>query len=178
MECLILIQNIHTSWSKKSRGGKLAIERNAVPDALAIPVGQLKKSVKGLIEHSASYYESHGFSSPHHASLTQESAGRLRLHGLVIEPVGAQLKVTLEYDSGRAGMPLRYAPLGGIPSTRMHLQSGQWGRVLYNGRFTHDEADWWYEKQVFNIGLVEKLKEDIFIATQPTQVISQMARLW
>jgi hypothetical protein len=178
MESLIIIQRISINWSKKSRGGSLASERNAVPEALAIPVENLKKPIDGLIEHDVSYYERHGFSMPWRSELTQESAGRLRLGCLVIEPIGSGLQVTFEYDSGCAGMPPRHAPLGGIPSTRMQLQPGQWGRMLYNGRFTHGESDWWYEKWVFNIGLFEKLEEDVFVAKQPAQVISQMAMLW
>jgi hypothetical protein len=177
MEPLIIIQKIQTGWSKKSRGGKMATERNAVPEALAIPMEKLKDPIDGLIEHSISYYEWQGFSSPQHSSLTQEAAEKVRFDCLVIEPLGAELKVIFEYDGKYAGMPVRYTPPGGKPSTRMHLQPGQWGRVLYNGRFAVEEG-WWYDKKVFNIGLFEKLEEDLFTSSQPAQVLSQMAKLW
>jgi hypothetical protein len=177
MEARIIIQNINTAWSKQSRGGKLASERNAVPEALLFPLEKPRKSAGGLIEHCLAYTEWEGFSTASYSSLIEEPAGKIRTGCVLIEPVGGELKVIFEYDTARAGMPIRYSPPGGKPSTRMRLQAGQWGRVLYNGR-TASEETWWYDKVVINVGLFKTLREDVFVSTQPTQVISQMARLW
>lgn len=178
MDSLIVIQKIHTAWSKNSRGGKLATERNAVPDALAIPAEKLQKPIQGMIEHSIIYSEWRGFPTPSSERflLTRESDGKIRFGCLVIDPIGAGLKVIFEYDARYAGMPVRHASRGGEPSIYMQLQPRQWGRVLYNGRFSAN--NWWYEKTVVNIGLFEKPEEDLFISNQPDQVISQMAKLW
>jgi hypothetical protein len=103
--------------------------------------------------------------------------GKVRFDRLLIEPIGEQLHISFEDYTKYEGMLIRQTPSEGLPSKRMYLQPGQWGRVLYNGRFSYEEG-WWFEKRVFNIGLLEKVEEDIFISSQPTQVISQMAKLW
>jgi hypothetical protein len=177
MESLIMVQEIRTHWSKKSRGGKLATERNAVPDAVAIPGEKIKKPMRGLIEHSVAYNEWQGFSLCERSSLTQEPAGRVRLGRLLIEPIGEELHISFENYAKYEGMLIRPAQSEGLLLTRMRLQSRQWGRVLYNERFSYEEG-WWFEKRVFNIGLFEKFEGDVFVSTKPAQVISQMAKLW
>jgi hypothetical protein len=177
VEGLVAIQSIQTSWSKKSRGGAQATARNSIPDSLPIPVRELGGLAQGLIEHSVSYVESHGFDSPYKSDLLRERVGRVRTGCVLIEPSAAGLKVVFEYDAKLAGMPVRYSPPGGKPSTRMDLQLGQWGRVAYNGRFPA-EGGWWYMKYVVNVGLFKEFAHSIFTTGPPSQEVSQMAKLW
>ena len=125
MESLIMVQEIRTHWSKKSRGGKLATERNAVPDAVAIPGEKIKKPMRGLIEHSVAYNEWQGFSLCERSSLTQEPAGRVRLGRLLIEPIGEELHISFENYAKYEGMLIRPAQSEELPLTRMRLQSRQ-----------------------------------------------------
>ena len=58
------------------------------------------------------------------------------------------------------------------------LGAGEWGRVLYNGRFSSDEGGWWYQKTVVNVGCYDEARGDVFASTQPRYTINRMARLW
>jgi hypothetical protein len=46
-KAVLVVREIKTSWTKSSRGGDKAAERNAVPEAIAIPIDRIQeKEVK------------------------------------------------------------------------------------------------------------------------------------
>jgi hypothetical protein len=172
---VIGVQDIRTRWSKQSRGGAAAARRNAVPQVLALPLANQPSPHRGVLQHTVFFDEAQGFAPPARSVLTPQEAVPLRVGAVQIEPGPAWVTVTFEYDARVVGRPFRYAPPGGIPSTRFVLEVGQWGRVRYNGRFSDDE--WWYEQRVVNVGLFGHLEPGVFIATEPRFTISELAHL-
>lgn len=178
MKDIVLIQRIECHWSKASRGGPEAAQRNAVPEAVKVPVQALRKTPPGLlVEHGVDYSERRGFDAPSER-ITEEPFGRLKIGCVLIEPDSEGAWVVFEYDTGRAGAPFRYSPPGGRPATRFTLGPGQWGRVRYNGRFSHEEGGWTYGKFVFNVGMFPALSADVFLHSEPAHTVDQTALLW
>lgn len=72
-------------------------------------------------------------------------------------------------------LPVNHSPL----QKAFELQTGQWGRILYNGRHSDwDNGGWSYDKYVVNIGLFVDPKPDVFLSTKPLKTYSKMALLW
>lgn len=171
---VIIIQNIKTVWTKKSRGGKLASLRNGVPEAVALHPEEINRGGK-FIFHSLVYHESDGFRKPVIDSTADVSGERFESGGVTVEFAAGQLVVKYEYNY-KCGAPARFGP-GGIPHHKtFQLNLNEFGRVLYNGRFS-DEY-WWYEKQVFNIGRFDKPQANVFTASKPLHLIDDIAALW
>jgi hypothetical protein len=48
---ILAVQEIKTSWTKLSRGGKKAAERNAVPEAIKNPIDRVRgKEIKTIVK--------------------------------------------------------------------------------------------------------------------------------
>jgi hypothetical protein len=175
---MILVQHIISSWSKASRGGPSAVLRNAVPEALPLPNVAVNKRGNALIQHTASYGEGNDFAAPSHDSLTAESAGVIRIGCVRVEPLDGGARVAFEYDFRVAGMPPRDTHPRAWAKADFGLAVGEWGRVLYNGRFPSDEGGWWYQKTVVNVGCYDAVRADVFVSTRPLYTTDRMARLW
>jgi hypothetical protein len=175
---MILVQHIICSWSKASRGGPSAARRNAVPEALPLPDAGVGKRGDALIQHTASYGEGNDFASPSRDSFTAESAGVISIGCVRVEPLGGGARVAFEYDFRRAGMPPRETHPRAQTKTDFELGVGEWGRVLYNGRFSSDEGGWWYQKTVVNVGCYDEVQAGVFVSTPPLYTVDRMASLW
>ena len=175
---MILVQHVTSSWSKASRGGPSAARRNAVPEALLLPKAAVGKRGNALIQHTASYGEDNDFVSPSHDSLTAESAGVIRIGCVRVEPLDGGARVAFEYDFRVAGMPPRDAHQMAKARADFELAVGEWGRVLYNGRFSSDEGGWGYQKTVVNVGCHDEVQAEAFVSTRPLYTIDRMASLW
>ncbi|HEX8500186.1 MAG TPA: hypothetical protein VF659_06295 [Pyrinomonadaceae bacterium] len=175
---MILVQHITSSWSKASRGGPSAARRNAVPEALPLPDAAVGKRGNAILRHSASYREDNDFSSPSHDSLTAEGAGVIRVGCVSVEPLGGGARVAFDYDLRAAGMPPRGAHPRASAKADFELAAGEWGRVLYNGRFSSDEGGWWYQKTVVNVGCYDEVRAEAFVSARPLYTIDRMANLW
>jgi hypothetical protein len=175
---MILVQHITSGWSKASRGGPSAARRNAVPEELPLPTAGAGKRGDTLIQHTVFYGEGNDFASPSHDALTAEGAGVIRVGCVRVEPLAGGVRVVFEYDPRRAGAPPRDTHPRASAKTGFELGAGEWGRVLYNGRFSSDEGGWWYEKTVVNVGCHDEAKAEAFVSTPPQYTINRMARLW
>ena len=71
------------------------------------------------------------------------------------------VSATFAYTQDCGGAPVRINYPRKVPT----LALGEWGRILYNGRFSSDEGNWRYQKVVFNIGYFDALKSNTFLAT-------------
>lgn len=71
-----------------------------------------------------------------------------------------------------SGLPLRAAA-----KADLELAVGEWGRVLYNGRFSTDEGGW-YQKTVVNVGCFDEARAGAFVSTRPLYTIDRMVSLW
>jgi hypothetical protein len=179
MGSLILLQVIRTVWTKASRGGALASRRNAVPDALPFLAALPPRHPQGILVHRVEFTEKAGFSLPASADSDSVEESSTRILGVLVERLGSNLHVTLDLDPARgvSGAPPRIAAIHGGAPPEFSLQTGEWGRVSYNSRYSPDEG-WWYEKVVANTALLEKFDPRVFLRTDPSQELSDMAELW
>ncbi|HJQ25929.1 MAG TPA: hypothetical protein VKA60_18570 [Blastocatellia bacterium] len=175
MSGLIVVQQISVRWRKTARGGVSAARRNAVPEALPLPLRRESLTPDTWLNHAARFGEANDFAAPQHESLTEEPLGTLQLGCVTITPQADAVMVAYEYSFKCAGMPRREPFPGTGAKNDFTLRLGQWGRVRYNGRFAEDE--WRYEKVVINVGFFERLLPDAFLASSPTHEISRLASL-
>jgi hypothetical protein len=196
--CTLLVQVIHTEWSKTARGGPLAVARNQVPTALPLTLPFLPANEASYLIHQVFYSEADGFQHPYHDTVeirparerTHYASKRSRPHALsvmmpntmvVSEPVGEE---TIRYDrvnldwSGDT-ITIGYGAIDGAPYTApvtFTLEPDQWARIQYNARYAVD-AGWVYDKWVFNLGLFHLPDSSAFLTTTPCKVLSRMSRL-
>ena len=165
----ILIQHVHTLWTKQSRGGDAARVRNAVPDALTLP-STIRDAP--FVLHHAQFVERDGFVQ---TDTVRSGAhfGDLSLNDLELTLAADSLTVRYHRNGNNAA---RTTPQ---PFTDIFsLSESQWGRLTYNGRFTAwNTGNWWYEKSVFNIGWFADFDSQRFVDTDPTCDFSEMAHL-
>lgn len=151
----VVVQWVHTSWTKRSRGGAAAGRRNAAPTGFVLP-GPAEASFL----HKVVMREQDGFAP--------------------VSSLGAvgEAKVHLQESGGRLRVRLPVSPLRGLPPRRrrppaMRLESGQWVRWLLNYRFSSAAGmqDWSYWLDTFNIAYGSVAK-DVFLA-RPTFVVDE-----
>ena len=100
--------------------------------------------------------------------------------GVRAESAENSLTAYWEYDNAM-GAPARSSET----QTALELEINQWGRILYNGRYSPYRTlaswrknEWWYNRWVFNLGIFRKPIVDVFVVTQPVKIFSMMADLW
>jgi hypothetical protein len=93
---------------------------------------------------------------------------------VVVQKLGDGLRISWQYTPEDAGMPIRRPKKNDF----FDLPVNQWGRVIYNGRFSEWEGGWWYSKSVFNIGVFEHPVASVFVETAPSVVLDKMAKLY
>ena len=165
----VLIQHVHSLWTKQSRGGDAARIRNAVPDALPLP-----PSVRAapFVLHHALFVERDDFVQAD-VIRTGDSFADLDLKDLELSITPDSLNIRFHRNVNNAARSTPY-PFTDVFS----LSESQWGRLTYNGRFTAwNTGNWWYEKSVFNIGWFSCIDMRRFIDTEPTCDFSEMAHL-
>lgn len=174
-ESITIIQRIATHWTKQSRGAPGAISRNAIPEALRLPLEEWPPGGCTVVDHYSGFDERSGFED-RKSSITFESLefGRpVRYGAVLVQKEDGRLRVSWDYTSEDAGMPLR----PGKKKDVFELAPNRWGRVIYNGRFSgHD--DWWYRKTVLNIGSFEKAVASVFVETVPDVVMDKTELLY
>lgn len=161
---MIVIQRITTFWTKKSRGGKGAIARNAVPEALTLP--SFAASAE-LVVHKVVFDESNAFRRKAEIQkLTM--ANDWELNPVRLRLLGDQIQVRCMFG----GAPERW------PRQAFVLSYGQWGRLAYNRRFADSyDGSWRYEKEVFNVAFADQVRRRQFFDTEPDKTASFLDRL-
>ncbi|MBN1910332.1 MAG: hypothetical protein JW818_11375 [Pirellulales bacterium] len=166
------------TWTKASRGGDGARIRNALPDALPLP---LEAFTAPWTLHSIYYHESNDFTKEEVIKKT-DSPDVLGIRVLRFKLCNRQLAVSFLHDSANAALVDRIqVDLQGneiLEVDAFVLEPEQWGQLVYNGRFVDmDTGNWWYEHTVFNIGLGLKPAKDLFRSTRPASRFVELARL-
>lgn len=169
---VVVIQDISTHWEKSARSGANAVLRNRVPDALKLPNFDVSNAPLSYVLHSVRYAGRNNFAEPIKNIVTVSEIVPTELKGIFTSYVENMLGVSYQYNIGQ-GAPERY----GRKIEALNLSSGQWGRIEYNGRHSWGEY-WWYEKQIYNIGLFPHPSVSAFTRSEPTKVFSQMAHLF
>lgn len=202
---LVLIQEITVKWSKASRGAPGATARNRVPEALPLPAGtptqpwpsRFANTAPTTVPFPAANDEFPPDILLHHllfsewSQLAHPSVYWVPLRSRLPEQCMLQFlhwnvpPLTLEVADGRlkarfpwsydVGAPRReYRPMW----ERCSLAPGQWMQIRFNGRHVYgDDAGWYYEKHVLNIGWVDTLVNDLFVRGLPNYQITDLADL-
>lgn len=168
---MLIVQRITTEWTKASRGGQGAAQRNATSDALRLP--PLAGSTPHYLLHDIRFLEWEDYEC---LSDVIESDGQTHIR---IEPLF--IHVTKKHVATRFLWSWRHC---GAPERDSHdlfqLSVGQWGRFTCNGRFGAESSsgrEWGYHKTVFNIALADQFDESLFVQTHPDADVSRLAVL-
>lgn len=171
----LVVQDISMSWDKNSRGGKWAVLRNAVPDALPLKDIPVVDAPLTRIFHYADYGSHTKYQKPGMRITAEAIVPEKWFHFPCTEVRVTDGQAVVEYsfrvDEG--GMPDRYA------YTRTYtLSVGDWMRIMFNGRFTdRDNRQWWWQKTILNIGLFEHVERKAFLG-QPMRTCNDMLLTW
>jgi hypothetical protein len=166
----ILIQHIHTLWSKRSRGSDGARRRNSVPHAVAL--GPQCTDGSKWILHVATFSEWKHFERSERC-ICADNFKQLDIRDLDIQIENDSVLVRYHRDGNNAA---RTSPL---PFTDMpKIERYQWIRLRYNGRYVHrSTGNWWYEQSCYNIGWFDVIAEDVFLTTDPSNRFEEIASL-
>ncbi|HZT41228.1 MAG TPA: hypothetical protein VFA07_03520 [Chthonomonadaceae bacterium] len=171
---MVIIQQIHTLWTKKSRGGPGAVQRNAVPEVAKVPLQQVQVSEVSLLLHRLTYRESKGFSCPYECQEENPSVRPILVGCVTIDHGEDIIVASFRYTMECGGAPYR----GGKQKT-LQIGTNEWGQIVYNGRFAPEwEGDWWYEKMVVNVGLFEPPSNSVFTRSKPTYRYAAIGHLY
>lgn len=177
---MLIVQHIAVTWTKASRGGEDARLRNSVPEVLILPpeICELQRTVR---LHAVAAEESSRFRPDSRCSDFGDPQ-HVNLKGFELKSDGVGVEVFYKRDPGNAAVGNRWT-LDEAGSTEwrtpaFRLDLGQWGQAMSNGRFAGvDTGNWWYEKSVLNVALVEEPDLELFLRTRPAQRFVELASL-
>lgn len=168
---MLIVQRITTEWTKSSRGGDRAAERNATSDALRLP--PLAGAAPYYLFHDIRFHEWEHYDCQ---SVVTESEARthVRIEPLFIHVTSALVTTRFVWSWRHCGAPERDS------HDLFQLSVGQWGRFTCNGRFGAESSsgrEWGYHKTVFSVALTEEFDETLFVRTAPNADDSRLAVL-
>ncbi|WP_310426293.1 hypothetical protein [Chamaesiphon sp. VAR_48_metabat_135_sub] len=174
IEPILIVQTIHSYWTKASRGAPGAIARNSVPECFSIPLKQVNIQGIRVLYHQIVFKEATNFKVPEE-QISIDPTIHPPHSCIKVERIAKTIFATYKYHSG-GGAPNR-STLKGI----VKADVGNWVQIRENGRFSAAWAgDWWYQKIVVNAGIFDNMNIDSehFLHTSPVEVFSAMADLW
>jgi hypothetical protein len=190
---VLVVQEIYTSWTKASRGGAQAAERNRTPEAMRLPLELAQADPIRVFYHQVRFLERTGFQQPHER-VAVDTFVYPEYGCTTVEHSTDAVWLTYAYSTARGGAPNREPspwmqcahsiaqgsePEPQLRQRRLRAPLGHWVQVRENGRFAPAwDGDWWYQKVVVNAGLFESLSEGLFTAISPLEQYSAMADLW
>ncbi|HEX8297792.1 MAG TPA: hypothetical protein VF594_01415 [Rubricoccaceae bacterium] len=172
---MTIVQEITVWWTKRARSAPGATVRNAVPEHFDLPFRPATLARFDIVYHSVLIQEWTGFDQPeetveeHHLVPDRP----FRIGCVRIEPGPDASQVVYAYDLACGGSPERTGRLRPV----LRLRAGQWGRVVYNGRFEDRETrEWLYKKVVANVAHVGDPLEPVFVG-EPSKTFHDLAHL-
>lgn len=168
---MLIVQRITAEWTKASRGGDGAADRNAIPDALRLP--PLAGAAPGYLLHDVRFLEWENFECRSDV-YESEAQTHIRIEPLFMHATKELVRTRFVWSWHHCGAPERDS------HDLFQLSVGQWGRFTCNGRFGADSASgrqWRYHETVFNVALTEQFDENLFKQTAPNAEDSRLAAL-
>jgi hypothetical protein len=167
-----IIQEINVVWSKLSQSGEKAKKRDAVPEAIVLP-----KSATSIGFHQKLWFgEQAGFDVPEKVEVKsfRDYPDSRSFDGYPghTRREGELLIVSYTYDENLVGAPYR----GQLAREVLNLGPGEWGRIIYNGRFSAGR-EWRYKKTVINVVNAVEFDANLLLKTQPKKVFRDIANL-
>ncbi len=172
MDNTALVQVIKVEWTKSSRGGQGARDRNSVPSALAIPDVLLGRWTREILVNTTHWSEANAFAHPNRRESERLPANKvLRIDPVSIALGDPELAIGLDHET----LLVRFVPV----RREIVLMRGDWARVVFNARYACiDSGNWWYEQVTVNAGLFgERPPDSVFVETRPTTVFRHLSRL-
>jgi len=159
---MLAIQLVTVTWTKASRGGPAAAQRNQLPRAFALlPHGG---SLNVIQRHVFKEVASGEFES-RIASSGQAPSPPTNVDGLLLEEADNQLVIGFSWNSHIHGMPNR-----GFKRQVAVLALGESAQVRVNGR--HSAEAHWYTQHSFNVAYGSQMNKNVFLDDAFTHVIS------
>ena len=150
---MFAIQVVKIQWSKRSRGGTAATERNRVPRAFLLkPHGG---SLNVIARHLFVEADTGKFVAQ---SVTTGQAPQLpsNCEGLLLEECEGKLIVGFAWDLYLHGMPKRRQKRRAAV-----VLPGETAQIRLNGRHSYEQH--WYTQHTFNVAYGHNLTENIFL---------------
>lgn len=170
---ILVVQEIKTYWTKTSRGGIKAVERNTVPEAIKIPIDRIQEKEIKIIHHQILFSEEIGFNQLRDRIILNSTLNPISLGGVSITHNKETVWTEFEYST------ICGAPDRGRVKKTLKTNINEWAQIIYNGRFSSSwTALWWYEKKVVNAGLFEHLSANVFIKISPKATFRSMIDLF
>ena len=173
---LIVVQEIAIRWSQRTRTPELSRLRNRVPDALPLPyLPALPQPAPPivLVHHAATFSDADAFATPVQKVEVREvqPSKALRFGCVRLRAAEAGVEAVFAWTSA-CGAPARTT----LPRRVFTLREGEWGRVVYNGRWG-GEITWLYHQRTLNVGWLREPRSNPFSDRPPDRMFSELARL-
>ena len=168
---MLIVQRITTEWTKKSRGGVRAADRNTTPDAIQLP--PTAGPAPSCLVHSIRFLEWENFAC-YSDVIESEIEEHFRVEPLFLRVRKDYVETRFVWSWNHCGAPKRES------HDLFRLALGQWGRFVCNGRFGAESMsgrEWGYHKSVFNVAFVYAYDNDLFLRTMPNAESSRLAVL-
>lgn len=179
----IIIQTVTVSWNKNYRGGENANIRNSTPEAFELPLEAFLNTERKIPVHQVRYSHYNNYIEPTTNNVYLIDSSKIKLKGTYIKMHDDYSEVFFCYSSHDCGKPYRSrhdetGTLIPLEEKAFDLFNNEYGRIVFNGRYTDfDTGNWWYEKKVHNIILLEKYNKDVFVKNVISKEYSQLASL-
>lgn len=174
---MIAVQTISTSWTKASRGGSLATMRSRVPKRLPL---KMPNEFTDLVWHSIAYSERNKFADPVAVRVVANCEdNRFGCRNAEVELHDDLAILTYRYQTGAPARQF-FDKTGTCvaPEHAIKIPNNRWASIEYNGRFSCiDTGNWWYEHMVINVAVGSSISCNCFMATEPIESYTQLARL-
>jgi len=174
---MILVQTIATSWTKASRGGRLAELRSRVSKQLP---ARIVDDSAPVIWHAVEYSERNDFAEPCSVnSTTHMPNNRFGCSNIEIELRQDFAVLTYRYQTGAPARrffdkSVNYLP----PEHSIEVVNNRWASIEYNGRCSCiDTGNWWYEHVVVNVAVGNPVDANVFCTSTPIERYCQLAKL-
>ena len=172
---IVVIQEIETVWTKSARGGKRAILRNAIPEAVKIPYNLTDIINIQRLYHSLRYNTNY----KQRTQPTEDIRVSSTFHSITAGCVHVEGNNNLVLASFQYNIECGGAPNRKWLGKTLRIAPNEWGQMIYNGLFVYRGSHFWLcKKTVVNVGIFERITPGLFTRSAPTHRFSAMAEIW
>ncbi|MFL0269303.1 hypothetical protein [Candidatus Clostridium radicumherbarum] len=163
----LIVQHITLIWSKRHRAAMYASVREKYPKEFEIPKEYFihNRSYGFPIHEIIAVQQDKGFEIMMNKIKFNHYEGLIRLGGIDILLDENPVSLYYRYSTNSCGAPIRYDKKNNLLNEKaFELNTGDYGRVVYNGRFSDvDTGEWIYKKHIVNAFLSQENNQKIFI---------------
>jgi len=179
---MLVVQHIKLYWDKKFRGAPHSTSRNRLPKAYELPKSFFDYNPIGYPTHYIYLQQNeNGIDEKINCVNTLSEYENVRIGAIEILRHDDNYEVRYRYDFHFA-IPTRqkydpkdsvYKPLNEFAMT---LKQNEYGRIIYNGRFSSYDSFWYYNLDIINVlnSPTDKTPLNIFIASEPDKLYKQI----